>query len=116
MKFNEATIGIPVTDLARATAWYQNAFDLGAPDQEPLPGLAEWNLGPVWLQLAELPDTADVEGISLNISVDDATATQLLFADKGLTVSDVQRFEGAVEYFELTDPDGNAIGFVTELG
>jgi hypothetical protein len=30
-------------------------------------------------------------------------------------VSDLERYEGVVEFFELRDPDGNTIGFVTEL-
>ena len=29
--------------------------------------------------------------------------------------NDQQRFEGVVEFFEITDLDGNKIGFATEL-
>ena len=53
---------------------------------------------------------------SVNISVQDASAERQRFADQGLTVTELQRFEGVVEFFELTDLDGNKIGFVTELG
>ncbi|AIY00222.1 hypothetical protein ART_0623 [Arthrobacter sp. PAMC 25486] len=52
----------------------------------------------------------------MNISIKNAAAEQQGFAEKGLVVSELQRFEGVVEFFELTDPDGNKIGFVTELG
>jgi len=115
MKFNEVTVGIPVSDLPSAKAWYQGAFDLEEPDLEPLLELAEYNLGSFWLQLAESPDSSGAPGITVTISVDDAAATHRDLAAKGLAVSDVQRFEGVVEFFELTDPDGNIIGFVTEL-
>lgn len=52
----------------------------------------------------------------MNISIENASAEQQRFTDKGLIVSELQRFEGVVEFFELTDLDGNKIGFVTELG
>ncbi|MBG6237809.1 hypothetical protein IWX78_000764 [Mycetocola sp. CAN_C7] len=51
-----------------------------------------------------------------NISVTDAASVRRKLSSQGLTVSELQRFEGAVEFFELTDLDGNKIGFVTELG
>lgn len=56
-----------------------------------------------------------MRGISLNLSVPDASAEHARFASLGLNVSEVQRFEGVVEFFTLTDPDGNKFGFVTEL-
>ena len=46
---------------------------------------------------------------SVNISVQDASAERQRFADQGLTVTELQRFEGVVEFFELTDLDGNKI-------
>ena len=45
----------------------------------------------------------------------DASAERQRFADQGLSVTELQRFEGVGEFFELTDLDGNKIGFVTEL-
>ncbi|WP_157875120.1 VOC family protein [Arthrobacter sp. PAMC 25486] len=52
MKAETVTVGIPVRDLERSIAWYQSAFELGEPDQVPMEGLAEFNLGAFWLQLA----------------------------------------------------------------
>jgi len=116
MKFSAVTVGIPVKDLPSAVAWYRAAFELGEPDVIPMEGLAEFDLGPFWLQLAESPDTAGIDGMSLNLSVADATAERQRFAGLGLAVSELQHIEGVVDYFELTDPDGNTLGFVTELG
>ncbi|MBB5641124.1 VOC family protein [Cryobacterium roopkundense] len=115
MKAEAVTVGVPVRDLDLAIAWYQSAFELGEPDQIPMDGLAEFDLGALWLQLALSPELAGSYGLSLNIGVKDASAEQQKFAERGLTVTALQRFEGAVEFFEVTDRDGNKIGFVTEL-
>src|SRR4051794_14571050 len=116
MKIEAVTVGVPVRDLGLAIAWYQAAFDLGDPDQIPMDGLVEFNLGAFWLQLVLSPELAGNDGISLNISVQDASAEQQKFAERGLSVTPVQHFEGVVDFFELTALDGNKIGFVTELG
>jgi predicted enzyme related to lactoylglutathione lyase len=115
MKPRAITVGVPVRDLDAAIRWYQAAFDLGEPDQRPMDDLAEFDLGPFWLQLAHSPELAGREGISVNLSVENATEQREAFAARGLEVSALQRFEGVVEFFELTDLDGNKIGFVTEL-
>jgi predicted enzyme related to lactoylglutathione lyase len=116
MKARAVTVGIPVRDLALAISWYQSALGVGEPDQIPMDNLAEFDLGAFWLQLAVDPESAGREGISVNISVADAAAERQNLLSQGLTVTDLQRFEGVVEFFELTDLDGNKIGFVTELG
>jgi predicted enzyme related to lactoylglutathione lyase len=116
MKARAVTVGIPVRDLEQAVEWYRSAFELAEPDLRPLDGLAEFDLGSFWLQLAHAPELAGTEGISVNISVEDATAERGRLAALGIDVSEVQRFEGVVEFFQVTDPDGNGIGFVTELG
>ena len=92
MNVETVTVGVPIRDLEQAVAWYRSAFDLGVPDVMPMDDLAEFDLGAFWLQLER----------------------QNLI-EKGLVVSDLQRFEGVVEFFALTDLDGNTIGFVTEL-
>lgn len=51
MKAISGTVGMPVTDLAAARRWYERAFELSAPDLEPIEGLAEYNMGGWWLQL-----------------------------------------------------------------
>ncbi|AWB86663.1 VOC family protein [Mycetocola zhujimingii] len=115
MKPQSVTIGIPVRDLRAATAWYQTAFELGEPDLEPMEGLVEFDLGAFWLQLALASEFAGNEGISVSISVADATAQRESFVTLGLEVTPLQHIEGVVDFFELTDLDGNKIGFVTEL-
>lgn len=61
------------------------------------------------------PQLAGQEGASVNISVENALDEHARFAGLGFTVTDLQRYEGVVDFFELIDLDGNKIGFVTEL-
>jgi predicted enzyme related to lactoylglutathione lyase len=115
MRATGVTVGLPVRDLESATRWYQSVFNLGDPDLEPVEGLVEFNVGPFWLQLAHRPADAGHRGITVNFSVPDAGAERQRLANLGYDVSELQRFEEVVEVFELRDPDGNEIGFVTEL-
>ena len=116
MEFTAATVGIPVRDLDAAVGWYRAALGLGEVDLAPGEGMVEFNVGPVWLQLALDLEHAGAEGISVTLSVADATAEHARFVERGLEVSGIQRYDGVVEFFTLTDPDGNKLGFVTELG
>ena len=115
MEAKALTVGVPVRDLELAIAWYQHALELGAPDMIPIDGLVEFNLVSFWLQLALSPETAGGDGLTANISVSDATGEHRRLSALGHTVSELERFEGVVEYFVLTDLDGNKLGFVTEL-
>lgn len=115
MKATAVTVSVGVRDLDRAVAWYRMALGLKEPDLRPAEGLVEFDLGAFWLQLAQAPRRAGVGGIGVNVSVEDVRALQARLDDAGLEVSGVERYEGAVEFCELTDPDGNTIGFVTEL-
>ena len=115
MEARAVTVGIPVRELGPAVEWYRAAFGLGEPDLVPMEGLAEYDLGAFWLQLAAAPERAGREGLTVNISVADAGGLREELAGKGLEVSEVERYEGVVEFFALTDLDGNTIGFVTEL-
>lgn len=115
MRAAAVTVSVGVRDLDQAVSWYRAALGLGEPDLVPAEGLVEFDLGAVWLQLALAPDRAGVRGIGVNISVADVRVLQMQLRVAGLKVSDVQRFEGAVDFCELIDLDGNAIGLVTEL-
>jgi len=128
MRATGVTVSVPVSDLDQAVAWYQRAFELGEPDQIPMEGMVEFNLGAVWLQLDLLPSAAlpDIslgdsidgsgnDGVLVILTVEDARAEHGRFTELGLVVSDIQHYEGVVDFFELTDLYGNSIGFVTEL-
>ena len=115
MDVQAVSIALPVRDIDAALAWYRQALELGEPDLVPMEGLVEFDLGVIWLQLTTSPDTAGQDGIRLTFSVEDAAQEHERLADLGMTVTELERVEGAVEFFELVDPDGNRIGFVAEL-
>ncbi|HEY3978894.1 MAG TPA: VOC family protein [Streptosporangiaceae bacterium] len=51
MQAVSVTIGIPVRDLARSRAWYDRLLAKEAPELEPAPGIVEYHVGGVWVQL-----------------------------------------------------------------
>ncbi|ACZ22595.1 hypothetical protein Sked_26910 [Sanguibacter keddieii DSM 10542] len=56
------------------------------------------------------------KAVSVGIPVRDLVAATTWYRSAfGLDEPDLQPVEGVVDLFELTDPDGNTIGFVTEL-
>ena len=114
MKMNNIVACVPVSNIEEAVAWYQAAFELGAPHSMPMEGIVEFNLGRFWLQLFESPETAGAEAITLVLGVDDARAEQQRLADLGFSVTEVETIDEVVDVFNLIDPDGNAYSIVLE--
>ncbi|RZQ62432.1 VOC family protein [Amycolatopsis suaedae] len=108
------TVGVAVAELAAARKWYERVFELGPPEYEPVPGVAEYDLGGCWLQLMRVPAPAPGEWV-LRLGVADAAAERDRIASLGVAVGELIRVEGAVAYFEFTDPDGNQLSCYTEL-
>ena len=100
------TVVLPVADLAAAVAFYGALFGRG-PDEEPAPGLAEFELRPgVWLQLS----TGDAEPEVL-LGVDDLAAAHAHAESIGAAPSAVAA-EGPVSWSIVADPDGNRLALV----
>ncbi|GAA0803187.1 VOC family protein [Spirilliplanes yamanashiensis] len=100
------TVVLPVADLGAAVAFYRALLGRG-PDEEPAPGLAEFELRPgVWLQLS----TGDAAPEVL-LGVDDLAAACAHAASVGAAPSPVAA-EGPVCWSTLTDPDGNRLALV----
>jgi len=93
MKMNNIVACVPVSNIEEAVAWYQAAFELGAPHSMPMEGIVEFNLGRFWLQLFESPETAGAEGITLVLGVDDARAEQQRLADLGFSVTEIETID-----------------------
>ncbi|GAC68284.1 VOC family protein [Gordonia soli] len=116
MQVTNITVALPVSDLDRSIAWYQRALELGDPDVAPDEGIVEFDLGVFWLQLVGATEIADGgTRPAPNLTVADAGAEHRRLTGLGLDVGALGRIEGVVEFFEVTDPDGNTIGIVTEL-
>ncbi len=103
------TVGLPVSDLQAAVAWYRRAFELADPDVEPADGVVEFQLGPVWLQLDEGSCTRSGAETVLRVGVADAAGERSRLAELGVAVGELTHVEGAVDFFAFADPDGNQL-------
>ncbi|MEV6280668.1 VOC family protein [Nocardia sp. NPDC051832] len=112
MKATSATVGIPVTDLAAARRWYERAFELGAPDLEPVEGVAEYKMDGWWLQLMAVEQGGGPW--ILRFEVPDTATERARLVGLGLEIGEVIRVEGLIDYCEFTDPDGNQLSLYTE--
>jgi predicted enzyme related to lactoylglutathione lyase len=106
MRATSVTIGVPVSDLATASAWYTSVLGR-APDLEPTSGIAEYDVGGIWVQLDE--DGTPGGDWVLRIGVPDLDQQRARLARLGITAGDTRTVPGAVTFFEFRDPDGNRL-------
>jgi hypothetical protein len=74
VQVSSVTIGLQVSDLAQATRWYQQVFALGNPELAPAPGVLEFHIGLIWLQLTAGPAGLAPAGPVTRFGVADAAA------------------------------------------
>ena len=101
--------GIPVTDYARAVAWYERL--LGSPpsflpnDTEAVWGVVEH--GHLYVDVR--PDHA---GSAMHtLFVDDFDARLAAVAGRGIEPVELETYDNGVRKAIFRDPDGNEIGF-----
>jgi catechol 2,3-dioxygenase-like lactoylglutathione lyase family enzyme len=115
MKIQSVTIGIPCRDLGRSVAWYRRIFDLDRPELEPVEGVVEFKLGPIWLQLGRDTVTRSGAEVVVRFGVEDVAAQHARLATLGVPVGELQRAEDVIEYFTFRDPDGNILSMYAEI-
>ncbi|PYY34378.1 MULTISPECIES: VOC family protein [unclassified Curtobacterium] len=108
MDITSVTVGLPVTDLEASCLWYGAVFERVEPDLEPTEGVAEYEVGGIWIQLLEDPD-ADDNPVIVRFGVDDVVAQHARIAALGIDVGPVECVDGAVDWFDARDPDGNVL-------
>lgn len=106
------TVGIPVSDLARSRAWYDRLVG-HPPDLEPVPGIVEYKVGAIWVQLHQAQPTGG-EWV-LRFGVDDVDAERDRLRGLGLAVPEIEEVPGVIRIFDVADPDGNRLSFYREL-
>lgn len=108
MQATSVTIGVPVRDLAVSREWYRQLLGQ-APDLEPVPGIAEYEVAGVWVQLME----GEPPGGSwtLRIGVTDLDGERDRLRSLGIEAGEVQTVPGVISYFVFRDPDGNRLSW-----
>ncbi|MDP9164641.1 MAG: VOC family protein [Actinomycetota bacterium] len=110
MSFQHVLSVVPVSELGVSKAWYQKLFGR-APDNEPMPVLAEWQVVPGgWVQVFVDEERAG-SGL-VNFAVDDLAARVAEAAERGLAPGEIEGVNKGVELSTLTDPDGNLIRLI----
>ncbi len=101
--------GIPVSDYATATAWYEQL--LGAP-----PSFLPNDIEAVW-EVGEhryvyiLVRPADAGHALTTLFVDDLDDRMATIASRGLEPAERETYENGVQKVTFRDPDGNEFGF-----
>jgi glyoxylase I family protein len=110
MSFHHVLSVVPVSELDVSKAWYQRLFGR-APDNEPMPVLAEWQVVPGgWVQVFVDEERAG-SGL-VNFAVDDLAAHVAEAAERGLAPGEIEGVNKGVELATLADPDGNLIRLI----
>jgi predicted enzyme related to lactoylglutathione lyase len=108
--FQEVTVGVPVTSIVEAEAWYRNLLGSDVEVLKPFPGVVEFKVAPgVWLQIFEADDQQST-GAIVRFLVDDMSAAQSQRASVGLNTGEAIEVPSVVTFSEFSDPDGNALG------
>lgn len=110
MTINHVLAVVSVSDIERASRWYEALFGRAA-DNRPMASLVEWQVLPGgWVQVTRDPGRAG-SGL-LNLAVDDLPAARDVLADRGLEPGEVQPVNKGVELSPLSDPDGNTVTLI----
>jgi catechol 2,3-dioxygenase-like lactoylglutathione lyase family enzyme len=100
--------GVPVADFAAARAWYERLFGRPA-DVLPHETEAMWQVAEAgWIYV--VGDAERAGRALVTVMVDDLDARLDAIADAGLPIGPVAAVGGGRKV-EVTDPDGNRIGF-----
>jgi predicted enzyme related to lactoylglutathione lyase len=103
------TVALPVRDLTSAVAWYRRAFAIEEDPVSPAPGLAEFVVGPIELQLSEEPVDRSGAQITLRFGVENAALEHARLSTLGVEVGELLHIPAVVDVFDFSDPDGNLL-------
>jgi predicted enzyme related to lactoylglutathione lyase len=112
MQISSVTIGLTVSNLTAASAWYERVFELATPDLEPIDGVVEYDLGTSWLQLGE-GQPADTSSTTIRFDVADVAAefARLTELDLEIQLDELVHVPDVIDFFVFRDPDGNLLSF-----
>jgi predicted enzyme related to lactoylglutathione lyase len=102
----DTIVVIKVSDLSKSREWYSRLFGKG-PDLEPFPGNVEFKVGNAWVQISS--GKVQPSSWSFQIEVRDLTRERERLQEVGIAASEINTVPEVIRYFDLTDPDGNAM-------
>ena len=108
MDITSVTVGLPVSDIEASCLWYGAVFERTEPDLEPEDGVAEYEVGGIWIQLY-VDEQAEENPVSVRFGVDDVAAQHARVGALGIDIGPVECVDGAVDWFDVRDPDGNVL-------
>ncbi|MGJ8629155.1 MAG: VOC family protein [Sulfitobacter sp.] len=108
--FKEVTVGVPVTSIADAEAWYLNLFGKDVEILRPDAGVVEFKVSPdVWFQIFETDVKKETDSV-IRFKVDNVEVFQQEAAKTGIDTGEAIAVPEIVTFSEFSDPDGNALG------
>jgi glyoxylase I family protein len=102
MRVNHLLAVVPVSDIEAAARWYER-FLGGAPTNQPMPSLVEWQTTSTGWRAGHT---------AMNFAVDDLEAAVNELIGRGLAPGEIQTANKGVQLSALTDPDGNTITLI----
>ncbi len=109
-RFEEVTVGVPVSSVANAEAWYLDFFGHDTEVLRPVPGVVEFNIAPgFWFQIFETNDPQP-SAATVRFLVDDIGVSQAEWAEVGIKTGEPVHVPDVVTFTEFSDPDGNPLG------
>jgi glyoxylase I family protein len=102
----ETITAITVSDLPKSREWYSRLFGKG-PDLEPFPGNVEFRVGGAWVQIVS--GTVKPSSWTLTLEVRDLSRERERLCESGIAATEIRTVPKVISYFDLSDPDGNAM-------
>lgn len=102
----EVIVEIAVSDLPKSREWYSRLFGKG-PDLEPFPGNIEFKVGGAWVQIVS--GKVQASSWTLLLAVGDLSRERERLREGGIVATEIKTVPDVIRYFDLRDPDGNAM-------
>ena len=102
----ETIVVVKVSDLSKSREWYSRLFGKG-PDLEPFPGNVEFRVGGAWVQISS--GKVQSSSWTLQLEVRNLSRERERLRGSGILASEINTVPNVISYFDLSDPDGNAM-------
>ena len=102
----ETMVVIAVSDLSKSRDWYTRLFGKG-PDLEPFPGNVEFKVGGAWVQI--MRGIVKASSWTLQLEVRDLGRERERLREAQIAAGEIKTIPDVISYFDLSDPDGNAM-------